>query len=64
MSFVQDLNSCRRVISYDDNNYTTGTSVGCYYKSSFAPKAQNLNIFFAGHVTEFKIKLLNYKLFH
>ena len=24
ISLVQDLNSCRRVISYDDNHYTTG----------------------------------------
>ena len=25
ISLVQDLDSCRRVISYDDNHYTTGT---------------------------------------
>ena len=34
ISLVQDLNSCRRVLSYDDNHYTTGTSnsfTSCFY---------------------------------
>ena len=58
ISLVQDLNSCGRVHSYDDNNYTTGILYDSNAYTTNASFSQTLHTTRMQHKVNFKRSLI------